>query len=326
LTELALTMLTALHLACVDVAAAGPLVCALCEWKAGRGDNAAAGAARFLATASIVGLLAGGALGVAMGAVLWSREYQHALSRFGSRIHFGGLELLFSLALVAGYAVWIRLDRKAPWWRRLLRILLLVAAATNLLYHFPLLFIMLSNIAGESGGEIGSREFVQTALQGEVLSRAVHFWLASAATTGLLLVGWALWRARRNGERLSNSETESARLARWGGRLALTVSLLQIPTGVWVLFQLPVVVQHALLGGDLLATGVFVLSLCAAGGLQLACANLSFGDTRRGVAFAAIAAGAIVIVSMSAVLQRTKAIRTVGDENVSVDSRTTGRP
>src|SRR5947207_6339075 len=62
--EFGLTLLLSAHLLCVNVASGGPLVAASLDWRGTRGDGAAAKAAAYLGRASLVGLLAGAALGL----------------------------------------------------------------------------------------------------------------------------------------------------------------------------------------------------------------------------------------------------------------------
>src|SRR6478736_699498 len=76
LLELAIIPLLALHLLCVNVASAGPLVCIFLEWREGRNDPLAGQVATYLGRISFWTLLLGGVLGLAIGALLWTDQYE----------------------------------------------------------------------------------------------------------------------------------------------------------------------------------------------------------------------------------------------------------
>ena len=59
MVALALTVLLAAHLLCVNVASGGPVISAWLDWRGAREDDTAAKGAKYLAGASLVGLMAG---------------------------------------------------------------------------------------------------------------------------------------------------------------------------------------------------------------------------------------------------------------------------
>jgi hypothetical protein len=70
-----ITGLLAAHLVCVNVASGGPIVGAWLDWLGTRGEEAAAKAAVYLARWSVLGLVLGAILGLAMGWLKWDAEY-----------------------------------------------------------------------------------------------------------------------------------------------------------------------------------------------------------------------------------------------------------
>jgi hypothetical protein len=150
LLELLLVFVFSLHLIAVNIAAAGPFLCIALEWRATRrSDDFAGMIGRQLAGLCVVALVAGVAIGAAL---LWmlsiaSPSYWSAIERVpAQRWWFAGGEMVFYLVCMIPYALlWDRAVNQR-WWHRLLALL----AATNLLYHFPPLFTMISLLSTRS--------------------------------------------------------------------------------------------------------------------------------------------------------------------------------
>ena len=297
LLEVCLTLVLAVHLMCVNVATAGPLVCIWLEWKEAGQDSLAGRLGRFLAWASLALLVAGAGLGLVLGLLLWDDGYRGVLARFPSRIHYGVWELLFSLVLMLLHALWWGWVPRPSAVHRFGRSLLPLLSGTNLMYHFPYLFVILSDVA--AGLVKPESTFRQLIVDGSVTARVVHFGMAAFAMTGTTMIGWTLWRRRS-----PLDPVDQSRAAIWGARIALVPTLLQIPIGVWVLSQLPAVPQQRLLGGDVIATGLFTLSVLAAVWLMHQLSAVALGETRRPVLVKIVAAMVIVIFLMTGVLQR----------------------
>jgi len=106
-TELVLTFLLAAHLLCVNVASGGPIVAAWLDWRGTRADEAAAKAAAYLARASLGGLAVGAALGLVIGWLKWNEAYQSLwLGPLSYKLHWAGIEAIFSLVLMVGWWWW----------------------------------------------------------------------------------------------------------------------------------------------------------------------------------------------------------------------------
>jgi hypothetical protein len=267
-------LLLGLHLAMVGAASAAPLLCVWLEWKDGRGDRLAGRAGRFLAAASFWLLCLGAVLGFALGALAWRPELRYGLLRLGPRLHSAGAEWIFSVALIGAHYYWWKLAPQPRKWVRFLRALLPLLAGTNLFYHFPALFHVLEDVIAEGaqlvkqGGELAAErmsngEFRQRMFSAPLAARAAHFWLASFVGAGLLLV----WFGRSAIGREQDSG-DGRRSVAWGARCALAAAFLQLPTGLWLMVQLPTSVQRSLMGGDGLATGLLVVGIFTSLGLM----------------------------------------------------------
>jgi hypothetical protein len=296
--EIVLAALAAPHLLLVDVAMAGPLVAAWLRWRAGRANDGATDAlARSLALQSLWALAVGSLLGGALLAVRYladDRAYFRALAAIpADRLWFAAVELLFSfLCLVAYLALWNRGGR-----RPLIHGLLALAGSSNLMIHFPALFAVIAVVS--SRGELASASLDRAAyrrllVDGEVLSRVAHVWIAAAAVTGIVLAILAL---RTPLTRMSQ-ETQK-RNVKSGARLALAATVLQFPAGAWLVLEMPEGAQNPLLGGDWLAAGLFLVSLLVSVQLLHLLAAMAWGDPDVKQVRRALVCMAIVVLFMA---------------------------
>lgn len=293
--------LLAVHLLAVNLASVAPLVCVWLEWPAARGESGALRLGRALAWHGVWALLLGVSLGVVVGWILWDANYGTAVRQLGSRLHYGIAELVFSLILMIAHACWW--SRVSPTGRRgrWLRGGLALFAGTNLVYHFPVLMVILARLAtGDDPTTVvlTSPAFRQRLVDPLVLARCTHFWLASVAVTGvwILALSWS-W------QRTSADDPDASRVARWGARIALVPTLFQIPSGIWLLSTLSPLVQTRLLGGDLGATTAFGASVLLALWLLHQLAAIGMGETARPQLARAIGLLAFVVVLMTFVLR-----------------------
>jgi hypothetical protein len=292
----ALTLLVLIgHLLCVNVAAGGPVVCA---WLEGRSGSLARQAARYLGLASLLALVAGGALGVLLGWLKWTDDYQALWTgELSHKLHWGGAEILFSLALAIAYWLWARGRGGESVAGRAGRGAIAILSGSNLVYHFPPLFIVAGKLQQEgltSSAKISAAEFRRLMASGETPALAVHVGLACVATAGIVLLGMAL-RLLRQGQ-----SGESAQVARWGAWWALIPTLLQIPVGLWTLATLPPLAQSAMLGGDLVASGLFLAAMAAALWLARELVSVALGEATRPAMIRAMSALVAVVALMTA--------------------------
>lgn len=297
-------LLLSLHLICMNVASGAPLLCVWLEWKlrknAASGDSIAPAkqAADYLAAMTVLSLIAGSVLGLIMGILLWTPEYAAIWTkRLSHKMHWGGAELLVSLAVLGGYWFWRKRPSASSTTGTILKSILLVFASTNLLYHFPPLFLIAGKLADgrDAGGEeVRSQLFVQEMLSGEIPALWVHFMFASLAMAGIMLLGLAL-RLRRRGA----PEEEVRRVAVWGGWWGLIPSLAQLPVGLWVMSALPSASQSRIMGSSGVATIFFLGGIVAALWLLRELVSIALGETSRGNLIRAMSAMVVVVVLMT---------------------------
>jgi hypothetical protein len=305
LSFLFLTLVFALHLLCVNVASAGPLVAVLFEWLEGRGNRLAGEAGRYLVGWSVGLLIPGGLLGVIIGWQFWSPEYRQVLGRLSSKVHFGGWELVFSLALMLLHLWWWRARPQATGWQRGLRIFVAILASTNLLYHFPTLFAVIeTTVTNQPAGDaISSSEFRSIIARQAILARVAHFVLAAIAMCGITLLGYALRLGRKKAD-----AGDVQRVAAWGAQIALVPTLAQLPVGLWLAASLDSHLQSAVSGNDPLCTTLLLASIAVSIWLLQVLAGIAIGDSERSRLIRAMALMVLVVTMMSGVLQRLRAL------------------
>src|SRR6478672_5197631 len=148
--KILLALLLAVNLLCVNVASGSPLLAAWLDWRSTRGDNSAARAAVWLARASLVALIAGTALGLIVGWLKWDADYRALwLGPLSYKLKGAVIEVVFSFALILGWWLWLPGKSGGSKTATIIRSLLAVLAATNLLYHFPLLFSVAAHLQSE---------------------------------------------------------------------------------------------------------------------------------------------------------------------------------
>jgi hypothetical protein len=296
-----LILLLTLHLLCVNVASGGPLIGAWLDWRGSRGDEAAAQAAKYYGRASLSGLVVGALLGLVIGWLKWDAAYRALwLGPLGYRLHWAGIEAVFSLVLIAAWWWWLPGKSGGSRGQMVGRSFLAVLAATNLLYHFPILFSVatqLGDAAPASGERLTSAAFRRLMISGVTPALAIHVTLASLAVSAMLLIGLA----DRYGSR--GEQTRASRIARWGSYWSLAPSVLQLPVGLWVLASLPETLQQQLMGTDTVATLLLVLAIAAALWLINDLVHISLGELSRSILMRAMTAMLLTVLLMTAMQQ-----------------------
>lgn len=308
--DFVLVPLLALHLLCVNVAAAGPLICLWLEWKEGRGSELAGRAATWLGTVACWTLLAGGLLGLLIGWLHWSEDYAALWNgTLRKKAWWGVGEYMFSLGMSTGYAWWRRAGAERGRW---LRQAVLLMSGTNLLYHFPFLFSVAVS-ARESGADavpLSAAEFRGWMMRPDVLSRVIHVVLASFAVTGIALLA--------HSQRAQHQADESTRIAHWGGWIALVPSLVQIPVGLWLITSLPPGWQSRVMGGDAVATVMLIVSILLALWFMQDLAAITLGEVERQHVVRSIVLMLLVVLLMTGVLRRMRPPHTESNQENQV--------
>lgn len=309
MSQLLVTGLLSAHLLLVDLAMIGPLVCVWLDWRhQRRGDEAAGRTARRLVRHVNLALWSGALLGGLLLALRWvsgdERYFQALATVPHSRLWWAGAELVFSASCLAAYQLlWQRLQA-----RRWLHRLLAIFASTNLMMHFPALFVIVSVLVkrGPSGNELDRAGFQNLLVDGEVVSRVVHVWLAALAVTAAAAMITAQRFARQQAEQQAD-QTLVRRIA-W---VALAAGLLQVPTGVWVAWQLPETARDGLLGGDMISTLLLLTSLAITIPLINTWAAVALGDRRPALPHRAAAMLTALVIAMVGTRQRVESLTTV---------------
>ena len=301
-------ILLASHLLAMNVASAGPLVCV---WLRSRGEMRRCGGR--WGRSAVGGLVVGGTHrwdrvrhnfdGNCLGRC-GSKLLEAALRRFEPQAFvFALAELAFTAACLIAYLATWSLWRGRPWLHGLLAVL----AATNLLYHFPPLMIVLGQLAARpelTDASIITRSiYRQLMVRPDVFANVLHFTLASVAITGLLLMHLALSPIDRQ-------------LISSGAWIALVASVTQLAIGMWVLMQLPLSVRNSLVGDDWLASGTFVLSIGAALGLMHVLSSVAMGEASHTAVWRSTVLMLTVVVLMTGTLTRARWIESGGGQHL----------
>lgn len=302
LLHIALVHSTAAHLLCVNVGAAGPVLCLWLAWRQRRGDALARDVGLWLLGRSIAAILIGGLLGGLSLGLLWllpAGQYFRAAGQLpGERYWFTAAELLVSLGC---YGAWLWLWRAGR--LAALQWLAALLGITNLLYHFPTLFAVLTTLSVRPP-LAGETHFIDMLADQAVLARVLHFLLAALATGGVMLMGYALREMR--GQPDDASQQRAARAASWGGRVALAATLLQWLSGVYLLMALPGATRNLLLGGHMAATLLFAGAMLATVLLMHRLASVALGETARRELIGSMAMLVLVVVLMVAAWHTTR--------------------
>ena len=312
--------LLAIHLLAMNVATAGPIV-ALWFQRRGRKreDGPASWVADQLVRHSMLALAVGIGLGLAAGAVLYGADGQRLRAAIGAlpygRLWWGVWELAFYFLCMALYLVLqstAQRNSTAGVVARTMQWVLVWSAVTNLAYHFPLLFSVLAQLRSSATSAdiapIGTSELLKQWMQPRNLAMFIHFLMASVATSGVLVMFLGL----RLGKIEANQPAQW-RIGHYGARIALVPTLLQLVGGVYLLFVLPQNLQDAMMGDNLVATSLFVVSVLVALALMHCLAGVALGQRSRA---SMIQAGILLVVTVLLMTASLHAAR-VGTSEVS---------
>ncbi len=307
------TILLAAHLLAMNVAASGPLACIAVQWVRFRDRTIGDQLGRRLAHWSLGCFGLGAVIGLANGWLLWiggNAEYFAALERLPSKIYFGLWELAFYVLCMVIYIAWWKWLPPRSAAGRIGHAIVALAAASNLLWHFPALMTAIAHLAATSpeGETINAAGFRELIFQAELASRWLHVWIASFATCALL-TSW-LAHAELARRPLASDDRDAASLngvVTWGGRIALLATLSQVPLGMWVLLSSGNAEQARLMGGNIWATGLLVTSILTALALMHQLAAIALGNaTARNLRLALLLLS-LTITAMSATLVISRA-------------------
>lgn len=298
MTWLALTMVVTVHLLTVYLAMMGPAIALGLQWRAAS-DDLAARLDQFylrLAAAGLVVASAAGGVAVLLIGQLFPYTYLAAARELPSSRYwpYGAIELAFSFGCFL-FALLMRGKAggsRPHFWSRWLATLL---GATNLIYHFPTLFVMLGVLATRPRTWGRQVRFTTLLADPEVLARVTHHLLAALAVSGMA----AVWFGLRAGG-------DNQRAIVWGGRVAASAVLLQLLSGVWLVAVMPVETRQMLLGGDAVSSLLFCFALLISFFVLPRLAAIAFGATDRRHAILTLWLVLAVILFMTATRHRTR--------------------
>jgi len=289
------------HLFAVYVVISGPFLVAWLAWRVRRNDDPAALwlQRRILAASqwALLGAVTLGGLALLLMGLTDRQDFFRAAQTVPARRYWFGIAELgfYSLCLLLVQRQVSRGPHAAGWYRAGGWWILPLVAGTNVAYHFPPLFVMIS--VGSARPETWAEplRFWTALADPEVAARVIHHLLASVAVTGGAVLGLAL---RSSGEFDPN---DSTRVAAWGARMALMATLLQVISGGWLLAALPAIARQGLLGGEPWATAGMTAALVTVVALLHALAAVSLGRSSRREVQSACLLLILVVVLMVAV-------------------------
>lgn len=307
---LLLTLVLTSHLILVNLSMTGPLFSVWLDmWAIRRQDATIELTGKRMARWSLYALLLVILSGILMVFLLWYNSDQRlfqAAKQLHNRINQGICELVFSLICLTAYTCWNQTIQHHTTLTCGIRRLLAILAATNLLYHFPPLFIMLWQFQRDPHHiqeVLDGASFRSMMFTAEVCAFTLHYWLASLTTSAIvvLMITAGLGSSKSNRHFHQN-------LAISAGRVALAASVLQIPVGMWLLSVLPSTQQTDLLGNDLVSTLLLVTALLATWMLLQELAAIAWGDLHPSATWRSAIYLLVVILLMSGALIRSRRI------------------
>ena len=257
-----------LHLLVIAIAAAGPLLCIPLNAKQlNRKDPAERNAYWALGTTlsrhANIALIVGSVFGLIVAALVWNDDFHQRCHVLKTRFMYAGVEWVFScVLLLITHRWWLkRPDGLKPF---LFRSLLIVLATTNLLYHFPIIFMLVHEIPAmvvaeleSSGTELSRQQFYEYAFSSSMLARWIHI------VVSMLMISFAYVAviALRFARDVTDAARDTAvRTVSWSARNVLILIFAQIGFGLMAL----VTMKHSelVMGGDVMVTALFGGAMC----------------------------------------------------------------
>lgn len=304
------TLCLVAHLWSMNLASAAPLFAIWLNRRSASAsklaDSICLHESRHAAVTGIMALIIGMLLGGLLGGVMWwqdDRALFEILPRFSHKIRWAIWELAFYLVCML---LFLLLRSRTFRGVRGLQVILALLASTNLLYHFPPLFSVMSQAADRPSSvsdHVDPAEFRSLMMQGHIAAFSVHFGLASFAIMGVELLHRCAGRIRNS--KPDSSETEQYQhIGRRSAAVALIATAIQTLVGVWLMTRMSSLAQHRFMGGDAISSCLFGASVLATFWLLHLLAGIVFGHVNvRQTRLTQIVLFAIVVM-MTGVLVR----------------------
>jgi hypothetical protein len=256
------------HLLVIAVASAGPLLCiALNAKHLNRKDLSERDTYWTLGTTlsrhANIALIVGSVIGLIVAYLVWNDDFHQRCHILKTRFMYAGVEWIFSCVLLLVTHRWWskRPDGFKPF---LFRSLLIVLATTNLLYHFPIIFMLVHEITPEdvadlnsSGAELSRQQFYEYAFSSSMIARWLHI-VVSMLMISFAYVAVIALRLARDTTELAR-ET-AVRTVSWSARNILILLFSQIGFGLMALMTMKN--SESVMGGDVVITALFGGSMC----------------------------------------------------------------
>ena len=257
-----------LHLLVIAVAAAGPLLCIPLNAKQlNRKDSGERDAYWALGTTlsrhANVALIVGSVFGLIVAYLVWNDDFHQRCHVLKTRFMYAGVEWVFScVLLLITHRWWLkRPDGFKPF---LFRSLLIVLATTNLLYHFPIIFMLVHEIPAtvvaeleSAGAELSRQQFYEYAFSSSMLARWLHIVISMLMISFAYVAVIALRFAR---EATNVARETAVRTVSWSARNVLILLFAQIGFGLMALMTMEN--SQLVMGGDVMVTALFGGSMC----------------------------------------------------------------
>ena len=310
--DISAIVLLALHLICMNLSGGLPVLAAWLHRQGNRKEKGASDpameqVARDAIWQALVMLFVGIGLGFGLAGVMWldnDRGLFEIFPAFAYKIYWGLAELVFYVACLGIYLS-LATDRfressVASGFRYLLAIL----AATNLLYHFPPLFAVMSRSAQSPQAfshVVYASQFRLLLLQDQVMPLMLHVYLAVLAVAPISTPS-KLPPTDASPPPPPQRMMAAKRLM----GISLIATLAQLPVGVWLLMRFDAVGQSRLMGSDLAGTICLGLSVLLAFRLMHQMASATFGSPTRHESRQVGTTLLLIILLMTAALRRAE--------------------
>ena len=257
-----------LHLLVIAIAAAGPLLCIPLNAKQlNRKDPAERNAYWSLGTTlnrhANIALILGSVFGLIIAALVWNPDFHQRCHVLKTRFMYAGIEWIFSFVLLLiTHRWWLkRPDGLKPF---VFRSLLIILATTNLLYHFPIIFMLVHEVPAtivaeleSTGAELSRAQFYEYAFSKSMLARWLHIVISMLMLSFAYLAVISLRSARDTNDL---AQETAVRTVNWAARNVLILLFAQIGFGLMALLTMKN--SELVMGGDPVVTALFAGGMC----------------------------------------------------------------
>jgi len=202
-------------------------------------------------------------MGLIVAAVIWSEEFHQRCHVVQDRFLFAAIEWIFS---------WGLLLLSERWWKKrpdgvksfAVRSILILLATTNLLYHFPMLFMLINEIPTSvvleleaTNSQLSREQFYEYAFTRGMLAK----WGHAVVSLFMVAVAYTAVISLRYARDVSGVPRDVAvRMVNWTARTMVLLLFIQI--GLGLLTVMTMSNMKAIMGGDVMVTSLFAGAMC----------------------------------------------------------------